>query len=41
MLVHATPRQAAAIVWAMKCVATGNGDDTLTAADTTAIEAIE
>jgi hypothetical protein len=39
VLVHATPRQAAAIVRAMKCVATGDGADTLTAADATAIEA--
>lgn len=39
MLVHATPRQAAAIVRAMKCVATGDGADTLTVADATAIEA--
>ena len=37
MLVQATPRQAAAIVRAMKCVATGDGADTLTAA-ATAIE---
>ena len=39
MLVHATPRQAAAIVRAMKCVATGDGADTLTSAAPTAIEA--
>ena len=39
MLVHATPRQAAAIVRAMRCVATGDGADTLTAGDATAIEA--
>ena len=32
MLVHATPRQAAAIVRAMKCVATGDGADTPTVA---------
>jgi hypothetical protein len=38
VLVHATPRQAAAIVRAMKCVATDDGADTLTAADATAIE---
>jgi len=38
VLVHATPRQATAIVRAMKCVATGDGADTLTAADATAIE---
>ena len=39
MLVHATPGQAAAIVRAMKCVATGDGAGALTAADATAIEA--
>lgn len=39
MLVHATPAQAAAIVRAMKCVATGNGVDALSAVDATAIEA--
>ena len=39
MLVHATPTQATAIVRAMKCVATGDGADTLSAVDETAIEA--
>ena len=39
MLVHATPTQAAGIVRAMKCVATGDGAVALSAMDAAAIEA--
>ena len=39
MLVHATPSQAAAIVRAMKCVATGDGAGALSVADAMAVEA--
>jgi hypothetical protein len=39
MLVPATPRQAAAIVRAMACAATGDGAEPLSAADVAAVEA--
>jgi hypothetical protein len=39
VLVHATPSQAAAMVRAMKCVATGDGADALSVADAMAVEA--